>query len=254
MATPVQLTQKLSRLQALRPLEPAAVRALEEKVVAAFELEVIATSNQIEGNSLTIRETELVLSKGVTIAGKPLKDHLEAVNLAAAFDYLKGLVRSQEPLTGRLVRELHQMVLSRIDDDWAGVYRTVPVRIAGAKHQPPAFLEIPGLMDEWEQQIAGSSDLHPAHLAADVHEKLVTIHPFVDGNGRTARLLMNLVFLRAGYPAVVIPSDSASRLAYYDALEATQTGSDPEAFREFVVNAADVMLDRYLETLDPAKL
>ncbi len=254
MATPGQLTEKLSRLQALRPLEPAAVRALEEKVVAAFELEVIATSNQIEGNSLTIRETEMVLSKGVTIAGKPLKDHLEAVNLAAAFGYLKGLVRSQEPITGRLVRELHQMVLSRIDDDWAGVYRTVPVRIAGAKHQPPAFLEIPGLMDDWERQIAGSADLHPALLAADVHEKLVTIHPFVDGNGRTARLLMNLVFLRAGYPAVVIPSDSASRIAYYDALEATQTGSDPEAFRNFVVHAADVMLDRYLETLDPAKL
>jgi len=249
-----QLTRKLSRLQALRPLEPAAVRALEEKVVAAFELEVIATSNQIEGNSLTLRETELVLSKGVTIAGKPLKDHLEAVNLAAAFDYLKGLVRSQEPITGRLVRELHQMVLSRIDDDWAGVYRTVPVRIAGAKHQPPAFLEVPNLMDEWERQIAASSALHPALLAADVHEKLVTIHPFVDGNGRTARLLMNLVFLRAGYPAVVIPSDAESRLAYYDALEATQTGSDPEAFRNFVIHATDVMLDRYLETLDPAKL
>lgn len=249
-----KLTEKLPRLQALRPLEPAAVRALEEKVVAAFELEVIATSNQIEGNSLTIRETELVLSKGVTIAGKPLKDHLEAVNLAAAFDYLKSLVRSTEPLTGRLVQELHQMVFSRIDDEWAGVYRTVPLRIAGAKHQPPAFLEIPRLMDEWEQYLVDSAGLHPALLAADVHEKLVTIHPFVDGNGRTARLMMNLMFLRAGYAAIVIPSDAESRLAYYDALEATQTGADPDAFRRFVVRAADVMLDRYFETLDPARL
>lgn len=249
----LQLTEKQKQLQALRPLEPSQVRALEEKVVAAFDLEVIATSNQIEGNSLTLRETEMVLSKGVTIAGKPLKDHLEAINLSAAFDYVKRLVKSSKPITGRVVRELHQMVLSRIADDWAGIYRTVPVRIAGAKHQPPHFLEVPRLMDEWEIEIAAASlDLHPAQLAADVHEKFVTIHPFVDGNGRTARLLMNLVFLRAGYPAVVIPSDSASRLAYYDALEDTQTGAHPEAFREFIIAAADVMLDRYLATLAPA--
>ena len=249
----LQLTEKQKQLQALRPLEPSQVRALEEKVIAAFDLEVIATSNQIEGNSLTLRETEMVLSKGVTIAGKPLKDHLEAVNLSAAFDYVKSLVENSEPITGRLVRELHQMVLSRIADDWAGVYRTVAVRIAGAKHQPPNFLEVPRLMDEWEIEIAAAPPaLHPAQLAADVHEKFVTIHPFVDGNGRTARLLMNLVFLQAGYPAIVIPSDSTSRLAYYDALELTQTGSQPGAFRDFVVVAADVMLDRYLETLAPA--
>lgn len=247
-----QLTEKQQRLQALRPLEPSQVRAIEEKVIAAFDLEVIATSNQIEGNSLTLRETEMVLSKGVTIAGKPLKDHLEAVNLSAAFDYVKSLVKSSEPITGRLVRELHQIVLSRIDDEWAGIYRTVPVRIAGAAHQPPHFLEVPQLMDEWEVGISNSAHLHPAQLAADVHESFVTIHPFVDGNGRTARLLMNLVFMRAGYPAIVIPSDSASRLAYYDALEATQAKSKPEAFREFIISATDVMLDRYLKTLEPA--
>ncbi len=247
-----QLTEKQQRLQALRPLEPSQVRALEEKVIAAFDLEVIATSNQIEGNSLTLRETEMVLSKGVTIAGKPLKDHLEAINLSAAFDYVKSLVKSYDPISGRLVRELHQMVLTRIADDWAGIYRTVPVRIAGAKHQPPHFLEVPRLMDEWEVEIAATSGLHPAQMAADIHEKFVTIHSFVDGNGRTARLLMNLVFLRAGYPAIVIPSDSASRLAYYDALENTQTGEQPEAFRDFIVASADVMLDRYLATLAPA--
>lgn len=252
MALLAQLTEKQQRLQALRPLEPSQVRALEEKVIAAFDLEVIATSNQIEGNSLTLRETEMVLSKGITIAGKPLKDHLEAVNLSAAFDYVKGLVKSDEPITERLVRELHQMVLSRIDDDWAGVYRTVPVRIAGAAHQPPHFLEVCRLMNEWEAAISKSTHLHPAQLAADIHESFVTIHPFVDGNGRTARLLMNLVFMRAGYPAIVIPSDSASRLAYYGALEATRTKSQPEAFREFIISATDVMLDRYLETLAPA--
>jgi len=249
----LHLTEKLQRLQALRPLEPSQVRALEEKVVAVFELEVIATSNQIEGNSLTLRETEMVLSKGVTIAGKPLKDHLEALNLHAAFTYLKTLVKNPEPITGRLVRELHQMILSRIADEWAGVYRTVPVRIAGAKHQPPHFLEVPRMMDEWENRIASSAKtLHPVLLAADVHEQLVTIHPFVDGNGRSARLMMNLVFLRCGYPAIVIPSDSASRLAYYDALELTQTGEQPEAFRDFIISATDTMLDRYLDILAPA--
>ncbi len=247
-----QLTGKLQRLQALRPLDPSQVRALEEKVVTPFEVEVIATSNQIEGNSLTVRETEMVLSKGVTIAGKPLKDHLEAVNLQAAFRYLKSLVGGAEPITARLVRELHQMVLSRIADEWAGVWRTVPVRIAGAAHQPPHFSEVPNLMEQWERGMADPSPLHPAIQAADAHEKLVTIHPFVDGNGRTARLLMNLIFMRAGYPAIVIPSDSTSRLAYYDALESAQTGRDPHAFPNFVTGCANTMLDRYLGTIDPA--
>jgi Fic family protein len=247
-----QIEEKLARLQALRPLEPAEVRVLEERVVRPFELEVIATSNQIEGNSLTLRETEMVLSKGMTIAGKPLKDHLEAINLSAAFDYLKHIATTAEPITCRLVRELHQMVLSRLDDAWAGVYRTVPVRIAGAAHLPPAPLDVPRLMQDWENSLASSHGLHPVHLAADAYEKLVTIHPFVDGNGRTSRLLMNLVFLRAGYPAIVIPSDSASRTAYYDALENTQTGAQPHAFREFIARATSVMLHRYLETLAPA--
>jgi Fic family protein len=247
-----QLTDKLQRLQALRPLEPARVRALEETVIAPFELEVIATSNQIEGNSLTLRETEMVLAKGVTIAGKPLKDHLEAVNLAAAFSYLKELVKTREPVTGRMVREFHQMVLSRIDDEWAGSYRTVPVRITGASHQPPHFLEVPRLMDEWETQLATTAaDLHPVLLAADAHAQLVGIHPFVDGNGRTSRLVMNLVLMQAGYPAIVIPSDSASRLAYYDALDATHTGTHPHAFRDFVATATATMLDRYLAILGP---
>ncbi len=246
----LQLTEKQRRLQALRPLEPSQVRALEEKVIAVFDLEVIATSNQIEGNSLTVRETEMVISKGLTISGKPLKDHLEAVNLHAAFIYIKTLAKNDEPVVGRLIRELHQMVLSRISDEWAGIYRTVPVRISGAKHEPPHFLEVPTLMKEWENEKYDAA-LHPVQQAADIHARLVTIHPFVDGNGRTARLLMNLVLLRAGYPAIVIPSDSTSRLAYYDALEKTQIGEDSQAFREFIATATDVMLDRYLETLDP---
>ena len=246
------LTQQLRQLQALRPLEPAQVRALEETVIAPFELEVIATSNQIEGNSLTLRETEMVLAKGVTIVGKPLKDHLEAVNLSAAFHYLKELVKQPEPITGRLVRELHQMILSRIADEWAGAYRTVPVRIAGASHQPPHFLEVPRLMDEWEQHLASvPADIHPVLLAADAHAQLVGIHPFADGNGRTSRLVMNLILMRAGYPAIVIPSDSASRLAYYDALDATHTGAQPHAFRDFITAATNTMLDRYLAVLAP---
>ena len=248
----LQLSEKLTRLQALRPLAPAEIRALEEKVIAPFELEVIATSNQIEGNSLTLRETEMVISKGLTIAGKPLKDHLEAVNLHAAFGYLKSLVKSSEPISGRLTRELHQMVLARISDEWAGTYRTVPVKISGAAFEPPPFLEVPRLMDDWEKNIAEKSQaIHPVLLAADIHESFVTIHPFVDGNGRTSRLLMNLVLMRAGYPAIVIPSDSASRLAYYDALEAVQTGVEPIAFRRFIIAATDTMLDRYLATLEP---
>ena len=254
MTTLSQLTEKNCQLQALRPLGADELRVLEDKIITPFEWEVIASSNQIEGNSLTLRETELVVSRGLTVAGKPLKDHLEAVNLKIAFDLMKSLARGEEALTERVVRELHQCILCRIDDSWAGQYRTMPVRISGSEYLPPSPLEVAQLMADWQQYVSESiNTLHPVSIAADAHEKFVSIHPFVDGNGRTARLIMNFILMRHGYPAIIIPSDSTSRFAYYDALEASQTTGDPEPFRQFIYSAANVMLDRYLACLTNAR-
>ncbi len=254
MITPAQITEKLSQLQALRPLDADELRILEEKIIAPFEWEVIATSNQIEGNSLTLRETELVVARGLTVAGKPLKDHLEAVNLKVAFDLMKSLARGDEALTERVLREMHQCILCRIDDAWAGRYRTIAVRISGSQHLPPPAHEVESLMHKWQDYVTLHKDtLHPVTLAADAHEKFVTIHPFVDGNGRTARLIMNFILMRHGYPAIIIPADTAARLRYYDALEATQTSGDPESFRQFVYDATNAMLDRYLDCLSPTR-
>lgn len=243
------LDRKHHELQALRPLDAAGARALAS-VFNAFETELIATSNQIEGNTLTIRETALVIEKGLTISGKPLKDHFEAVNHKTALDWVKQAAATTSPITQREVLTIHQAVLTRLDDEWAGRYRTMPVRITGSKHLPPNAVKVPDLMDAWEADAAKDwNTLHPVLLAADLHAKLAGVHPFIDGNGRTSRLVMNLCLLRHGWPLVVIPSESTLRLAYYDALEQAQTGSQPEAFRQFICERVDAMLDRYLEVL-----
>ncbi len=243
------LDRKHRELQALRPLDAAKTRALGS-VFHAFEMELIATSNQIEGNTLTVRETALVIEKGLTISGKPLKDHFEAVNHKAALDWIKTAAAQSTPVTQREVLEIHQAVLTRLDDEWAGRYRNMPVRITGSRHVPPNPRKVPELMDAWENEAATAwQTQHPVHLAADLHSRLAGIHPFVDGNGRTSRLVMNLALLRHGWPLVIIPSESALRLAYYEALEQAQTGSNPEAFRDFICQRTEAMLERYLEVL-----
>jgi len=244
------LDTKLAQLNTLRPLDAASVRALRS-VFESFETELIATSNQIEGNTLTMRETAMVIEKGMTISGKPLKDHLEALNHKAALDYIKQVGESRAAITQKEILRIHEVVLTRLDDEWAGRYRNVPVRIVGSKHLPPNAAKVPDLMDAWEAEASQCwQSTHPVLLAADLHATLAGIHPFIDGNGRTSRLMMNLTLLRHGWPLVIIPSESALRLAYYQALEDTQTGTRADAFREFICQRVDEMLDRYLEALN----
>lgn len=243
------LDAKLSQLNALRPLDASRVRALRS-VFESFETELIATSNQIEGNTLTVRETAMVIEKGMTISGKPLKDHLEALNHKAALDYIKQVAAHRDAITQKEVLRIHELVLTRLDDEWAGRYRNVPVRIVGSTHLPPNALKVPDLMDGWERDAQDNwFATHPVLLAADLHATLAGIHPFIDGNGRTSRLVMNLTLLRHGWPVVIIPSESALRLAYYQALEDTQTGKQSNAFREFICQRVDDMLNRYLDAL-----
>ncbi len=234
------LTSKHSRLTELRPLSPEAVRSVAE----AWEVRMIYESNSIEGNSLTLRETELVLSKGVTVSGKPLKDHLEAVNLSKAWDRLKQLAGPDATFTERDLFDLHGIILGGIDDRGAGRYRDSAVRIAGSNHVPPNPVKVPDLMEQLFAGAVGVSD--PVERAAKLHHGIAAIHPFHDGNGRAARLAMNFVLIAAGYPPVSISPDL--RADYYNALEQADAG-DFAAWLDFLTTHLDRELDLWLEAL-----
>ncbi|KAF0221719.1 MAG: filamentation induced by cAMP protein [Geobacteraceae bacterium] len=213
------------RLDVLRPLD-------NESISEALAVEYTYESNRIEGNTLTLRETDLVIHKGLTVAGKSMREHLEAINHYEAVLFLRELVQQATPLTESLVKQLHAIVLHSIDREKAGLYRSVPVSISGSRHIPPQPWQVPSLMEDcfrfYEEQ---RQVLHPVILAAEMHERIVTIHPFVDGNGRTVRLVMNLILLQHGYPIANIPGETESRLAYYHALE---IGGDKEEFHRLI--------------------
>ena len=236
------LLTKHQRLAALRPLSPESVASL----AAAWDVRMVHESNAIEGNSLTLRETELVLSKGVTVSGKPLKDHIEAINLAKAWEQVKKLARPDAVLAERDLLDLHRIVLTRVEDDFAGSYRTGAVRIAGSSHVPPNPVKVPDLMELLFAEIQTITD--PVERAAKLHHGIARIHPFTDGNGRAARLAMNFVLLAAGYPPISIPTDL--RQAYYNALEAADSG-DFQTWLDFLTEQLDHELDEWLSALEP---
>lgn len=234
------LSDKHLRLSQLRPLAPAAVRSL----AAAWDVRMVYESNSIEGNTLTLRETEVVLSKGVTVSGKPLKDHLEAVNLAKAWEQVKELARPGASLTERDLLDLHRIVLTGVEDTFAGSYRTSAVRIAGANLVPPNPVKVPDLMERLFAGLAEIAD--PVERAAKLHHGIAAIHPFSDGNGRAARLAMNFVLLAAGYPPVSISPQL--RTDYYAALEAADSGDFP-AWQNFITTRLDEEFDFWLSAL-----
>jgi Fic family protein len=236
-----RLQQKKADLDALRPLPQAAVRRLNEQMT----LEWIYNSNAIEGNTLTLRETQLVLETGLTIGGKSLREHLEVVNHQEAIEYVESLTTTDKPLSLFHVRQIHRLVLTRIDDESAGQYRELPVRIAGSSHQPPPAWELSGLMEAWAAWLnAPAMELHPVHRAALAHHRLVSIHPFLDGNGRTARLVMNLLLLRVGYPPTIILR--VNRRQYYRVLAQADEGREA-LLVNFVGRAVERSLTLYLE-------
>lgn len=211
-----------------RPLDPAIVRNLREDLIVRWTYH----SNAIEGNTLTLQETKVAL-EGITIGGKSIREHLEVVNHKQAILLLEELVEKNEPLTEWSIKSLHQLILKGIDDDNAGRYRTVNVRISGAEHLPPDQVRVPELMEDfiaWYKTEA--MDLHPVERAARVHSDFVKIHPFVDGNGRTGRLLMNSELMKAGHPPAVLPV--GRRLAYYEALDADHVHDQRDGFVQMV--------------------
>lgn len=238
------LTTKKKLLDSFRPLPSALVQNLGNW----FRIELTYTSNAIEGNTLTRRETALVVEKGITVGGKTLVEHLEATNHAEALDWVTEQI-GRKPRTveeGDILR-MHQMILKGVDDANAGHYRSLPVRISGSAVTLPNPRKVPELMTDFVRWLRTVKELHPVNLAAEAHYRLVTIHPFVDGNGRTARLLMNLLLLMQGYPPAIIRT--RDRLSYITALEKAQLGGTIGDYLKLMIVAAERSLDIYLKAI-----
>ena len=236
------LNKKKSQLDALRPLSPELVKNLDEW----FKVELTYTSNAIEGNTLTRKETAVVIEKGLTIGGKSLVEHLEATNHAKALDVVHELQRKKpNQITENDILAIHAIILQGIDDHNAGHYRRVPVRISGSAVVMPNAMKVPGLMEEFAAWLKSKKDIHPVKLAGEAHYRLVTIHPFADGNGRTARLLMNLILMMQGYPPAIIRPQE--RFPYITSLETAQMGGSKEAYEKIIFKAASRSLDIYLK-------
>ncbi|WP_291099946.1 MULTISPECIES: Fic family protein [unclassified Flavobacterium] len=220
------------------------------KIEQALELEYTFESNRIEGNTLTLRETDLVINEGLTISGKSMREHLEAINHQEAIAYIKHLMEKNTALNEREVLSIHNLILRGIMPDDAGRYRRVQVMIKGSSHTPPQpFLVSKEMEDFFLWYETNKNNLHPIILAAELHERLVNIHPFIDGNGRTSRLVMNLILLQNGYVIANIKGDHDNRMQYYNALETAQTKNNKEDFMLFVAQTEKESLERYLDSI-----
>lgn len=228
------------KLNSKRPIPKETLNSLKE----SFNLEWTYNSNGIEGNTLTLRETQVVL-EGITVGGKSLKEHLEVINHEQAILFLDDLVKDRDPMTEWNIKNIHQLVLKEIDDKNAGKYRDENVRIMGAKHIPPDYLIIPELMEKLILNYKDWKKYHPIIKAALIHGELVKIHPFVDGNGRVSRLVMNLSLMNSGYVPVIVKK--VKRLEYYEALDKAHTTGDYTDFVKLVTELEIEMLNNYLE-------
>lgn len=234
------IDQKKAELDTCRPLTEGEVARLIEE----FTVEYTFNSNAIEGNTLTLRETNMVL-QGLTINQKPLKDHMEAIGHKEAFDFVRELVQKQEPISERVIQQIHYLVLADKKDD-RGVYRRVPVRIMGAQHEPVQPYLIQPRMEQLIMSYTESTE-HIVTKLARFHIEFERIHPFIDGNGRTGRLLVNLELMKAGLPPIDIKF--TDRLAYYDAFDSYHMKRDPSAMEKLLAGYINERLDMYLSIL-----
>lgn len=236
---------KKRELDRFRPLPSTVVQKLNEQ----FTLEWIYNSNAIEGNTLTLQETELVLNRGLTIGNKSLQEHFEAINHKEGIKYLEKFIEKKNDLSEDFIRSIHKIILKNINDYEAGNYRNTNVRILGAVHIPPNPMKIPALMNEFiEWYYTNKYTMPIPELAAWIHYQFVYIHPFIDGNGRTSRLLMNLVLLQNGYPPAVILN--IDRKKYYSVLKQADLNK-PNEFINFIGRAIERSLIIYLNSVKP---
>lgn len=237
------LAAKQKRLQAARPLPSEFVQSLEHKL----RIELTHASNSIEGNTLTLRETQLLIDENITPGGKLLREVHETINHNEAVKLLYLIAEKRIPVSERDLLDLHALVLRNIDDAWAGPYRQTRVFITGSPIIPLSHAHVPELMAKLIAGLLAASE-HPVKIAADAHYEFAKIHPFVDGNGRTARLLMNLLLLQTDYPLTIIPADQ--RAAYITAMDDADRG-DRLPFYRVICAAVDRSLELYLGGMMP---
>lgn len=235
------------RLDLLRPLSPPQVAKLRE----AYVVEWTHHSTALEGNTLSLVETRVVL-EGLTVGGKTLREHLEVVDHAEAIRYVEDYVRGGQPLTEVFVRDVHRLVLRRSWPEEAGRYRRGDVLIAGSRHRPPPAVDIPARVADvvgWYRTEAPG--LHPVERAALLHWKIAHVHPFADGNGRTARLLLNFSLMRDGFPPAILRFEDRAR--YLECLETASLTGDVGPFIQLVGEAVEASLERWLAVLEPSR-
>ena len=235
-----QIDRKKQELDTRRPLTEGEVARLNEE----FIIEYTYNSNAIEGNTLTLRETDLVL-KGLTIDQKPLKDHMEAVGHKEAFEFVTELVKDNTPISEYIIKQIHYLVLADKKDD-RGVYRRIPVRIMGAQHEPVQPYLIEPKMEQLLREFNESTE-HIVTKLARFHIEFEGIHPFIDGNGRTGRLLVNLELMKAGYPPIDIKF--TDRIAYYNAFDEYYVKHNLNAMEKLFAGYLNDRLDMYLDML-----
>ncbi len=243
-----RVDQRKAELDVHRPLPPLTAASLREKLA----LDWTYNSNAIEGNTLTLRETKVVIEDGITIGKKSLREHFEAINHHDAIHFVDELVSKDEDINEWNIRNINQLIMKNVDNSIAGAYRTENVLITGAGFTPPDHLhlkeEMAKLIDWYKSD---AQNLHPIDRAAQLHTRFVEIHPFKDGNGRTARLLLNLELMRWGYPVTIILRED--RLEYFEAIEKSCLERDYNDFTRMVARYVARSLDLYLEVVTGKK-
>ncbi len=233
----LRIEEKMTRLNSMRPLQADVVQKLNEEIMLMHTYH----SNAIEGNTLTLSETKLVLSEGLTIGGKSLQEHLEATNNAKAFELMEELAQNKAEINHATIQLIHDVVTKGIIEN-SGKYRSRNVRISGARKTPPDWPKIVKLIDRLISDVKNSK-MCPIETAAFLHHRFAEIHPFIDGNGRVARLLTNLYLLRENYPVIVLKKEE--RKKYYKYLKSADSG-DLSPFSNFIAKAVDESLSLYL--------
>lgn len=238
-----QLDDLKKCLDSFRPLDEAQLKNLLE----AWDIKYTYESNRIEGNSLTLRETQLVVAKRMTLKGKTIEEHLEVRNHQEAIYYIRDLAEKSTVLNEYLINSIHNIVLGGIDPHNAGKYRSADVEITGASHVPPQPYMVKKHMEDifiWYNE--NKDSLHPVLLASNMHEKIVTVHPWIDGNGRTCRLIMNLILMQHGFPIARISGDDEAREQYYKGLDAAQIENTSEPFQKIIASYVRASLFEFL--------
>jgi len=237
------LDQQKYNLDQQRPIQKSILKKLKEQL----EVELTQNSVAIEGSSLSVQEVGVILRHGITVGGKPLREHFEVINHLEAFYFIEQLIKNEKFFSEYDIKSIHSLVMKNLSDD-AGSYRKGNVIITGAKHKPKESIFINQQMEEFIYWYKGEAQsLHPIERAAKIHIIFVGIHPFSDGNGRTSRLLMNLELLKAGFPITIIKNEN--RLEYYQYLDLAHTTGEFQPFLNFVYNCVQESFDIYGKVL-----